>query len=115
MRILSLRRSAVVVVNVPDERVLHLRVVLGPVAAHGNQLQRPRRRQRSELGVVRFQLLGLVDRHATFAMATAKEMRGHHHHRHTHRHALINRRQQKSLRAATGTTGHANALRIHVR
>ena len=42
-------------------------------------------------------------------------MRRHHHHRHAHSHTLIDRRQQKRLRAAPGTAGDTDALRVHLR
>ena len=93
----------------------HLRRVLGPVAADGNQQQRTRSSQCGKFDVAGFESWRLMNRHATFAFAATKEVRRDHHNRHGYFDSVINGRQQECLSAASRTAGYGQRLRIHIR
>jgi hypothetical protein len=100
-------------VDAPDERELELGRVLRPVLAVGHEKHGPRRGQRRDLGVVRLVARAPVNRHAALADAAAEEVGRDLAHRHGHLHPVIDRGQQKRLRAAARAACHADSRSVH--
>ena len=92
-----------------------LRNPLGPVFAVGDNELRAGSGEGGDFRVVGFVGGALMDRHAAFAGAAAKEKRGHLADGDTHRDAVIDGGEHKRLGASTRTAGDGDALIIHAR